>query len=249
MEHYLELEVNGKLLRGVGHCPTLEKSKTSSVVILFHGFTGSKIDDKFLFVRLARHLETNGIGCVRFDFSGSGESEGEFSEMTFEQEVLEGEAILDFVSKLNWVDPERISLLGFSMGGAVATQVAKTRGALIRKMCLWAPAGNMDEKANAYFESCDSLPNGNVDLDGIELGLCFYEDLKDRDLYEGIERFTNPVLILHGTEDVAVPILVSERFAEIYQTVKLHPIKDADHVFSKLKWRDELFRETIHFLN
>src|SRR2546426_5960176 len=49
-------------------------------VVLFHGFTGDRMESHWLFVKCSRALALAGIASLRFDFYGSGESEGEFSE-------------------------------------------------------------------------------------------------------------------------------------------------------------------------
>lgn len=250
MEYPMSLEVNGLTLRGMAHKPEFDSRSKYPVVILFHGFTGSKIENKFLFVRFARKLVQHGLGCVRFDFSGSGESDGTFAEMTFSGEVHEGSEILNRVKKIDWADPAKIMITGFSMGGAVATQVAKAFPDDIHKLCLWAPAGKMNEKARAYFEQHPQLPNGNIDLDGIELGHDFYEDLKDLDLYEGITAYSKPLMIIHGTNDQSVPYECGQKYLDTYvnNDAKIHLIKDANHGFSKLCWQDELFNQSINFL-
>ncbi|MCQ6268732.1 alpha/beta hydrolase [Fictibacillus sp. WQ 8-8] len=83
MENLIAIEVNGLTLRGMSHKPKVNNLSKYPIVIIFHGFTGSRVDGNFLFVRFARELSRQGIGCVRFDFSGSGESDGSFTEMTF----------------------------------------------------------------------------------------------------------------------------------------------------------------------
>ncbi|MET3697901.1 hypothetical protein SAMN05877753_104221 [Bacillus oleivorans] len=251
MEYPLSLTVNGLTLRGMAHKPEIKGQSACPVVILFHGFTGSKTEGKSLFVRYARELLKNGIGTIRFDFSGSGESDGLFSNMTFSQEVYEAKEIFKMVQTLEWVDPDKIMLTGFSMGGAIAAQVAKEYPNRIHKLCLWSPAGNMNQIACSYFEKSPKLPNGNMDIGGLELSRSFYEDLKDRNLYEGISIYQNPVLIIHGTNDQSVPYIFGQKYAEVFvnNRVRIHLIQDADHVFSRLGWIEELFELSVQFLS
>lgn len=81
MQNAVELQSRGLTLRGMLHIPANISGKIPMVVI-FHGFTGNKMEPHFILVKLSRLLETKGIASVRFDFAGSGESDGDFSEMT-----------------------------------------------------------------------------------------------------------------------------------------------------------------------
>lgn len=73
----VEIENKGLILRGVLHIPEDIKVK-EPIVCIFHGFTGDKIGPHFIFVKLSRILARRGIASVRFDFAGSGESDGDF---------------------------------------------------------------------------------------------------------------------------------------------------------------------------
>jgi fermentation-respiration switch protein FrsA (DUF1100 family) len=83
---------HGQRLHGMLHLP---KEQTGSVPasLLLHGFTGSSSSDNRALVQQARRLAAHGIAALRFDFRGSGQSEGEFSEMT-----IAGEAYIEAVS-------------------------------------------------------------------------------------------------------------------------------------------------------
>ena len=64
------------------HHPT---TQPHAVVILCHGMESSKESEKI--VALSRQLSERGILALRFDFSGSGESEGKFEDITYSGEV------------------------------------------------------------------------------------------------------------------------------------------------------------------
>lgn len=245
LEYPVELRIGNVTLRGTAHRPS---SAPHPVVILYHGFTGNRMGNKFLFVRFARKLAAEGLGCVRFDFSGSGESDGEFSEMTLGGEIEEGKEILRYVRQMEGVDPAEVFLCGFSMGGVVATHVAAQMPEFVRGLCLWAPAGNMLEIAEECFRTGVPLPGGGVEVEALAVGRPFYEELKQWDLYEGISSYTGPVLILHGDRDEAVPPAWGRRYLQVYgASARFHSIRGADHVFSRISWREELISESIAF--
>ncbi|PKP55158.1 hypothetical protein CVT91_16415, partial [Candidatus Atribacteria bacterium HGW-Atribacteria-1] len=74
-EEYVTLEVNDQKLRGMVHFPS--GRGPFPAVALFHGFGGQRMEPHFIFVKLSRLLAKNKIITARFDFRGSGESEGE----------------------------------------------------------------------------------------------------------------------------------------------------------------------------
>lgn len=244
MINFISLTVGEKTLRGLCHQPA---QFPAPCVVLYHGFTGNKMETSYLFSKLSRQLEKEGIGVIRFDFSGSGDSDGEFQDMTFGGEVEEALHILRYTESLSWVDSKRLSVLGFSMGGAVATQVAKQYPDVIYKLGLWAPAGTMDQKADLYYNQGEVRPDGTVDIGGLLIGHRFYEDLKNRDLFEGINAYKRPVRIFHGTNDDSVPFEVGERYLSIYEDVSIIPIKEANHTFTNVDWQETLLQETVSF--
>jgi len=67
-------------LVGMTHAPGGEGR--APAVLMLHGFKGTRIENHFLFVKLARGLAMGGYFVMRFDFRGSGESEGEFRDIS-----------------------------------------------------------------------------------------------------------------------------------------------------------------------
>jgi pimeloyl-ACP methyl ester carboxylesterase len=138
----IELVYRGQTLRGMEHVPEVSGDKVPAVV-LYHGFTGNKLEPHRMFLKISRALEESGVAAFRYDFLGSGESDGNFEEMTVSKEVAEAHAILDSVKQDPRIDPERVMLLGMSMGGLVASLVAGDRPADVAKLMLLCPAGDM----------------------------------------------------------------------------------------------------------
>ncbi len=120
-EEFAQFSVDGQRLYGLLHRPTGDAPAQGwpSVVIL-HGFTGNRGGDHRLLPLLSRFLAARGVASLRFDFRGSGESHGDFSEMTVTREVQDTQAAFEYLRRQTGIDPERTMLLGFSMGGLVA---------------------------------------------------------------------------------------------------------------------------------
>ncbi|GEB40136.1 MULTISPECIES: alpha/beta hydrolase [Leuconostoc] len=123
MIKYVNTTINGLTLRGTAHVP---EGVTGPVptVLLFHGF-GAVRDEYFCsFVQISRQLAKRGIAAIAFDFSGHGESDGDFIDFTFSNEVYEGTQLVAFVKTLDFVDEKRVALLGMSLGSVAASMVA-----------------------------------------------------------------------------------------------------------------------------
>ena len=88
---------SGHTLRGTLNFP--EEKDIAPVLINIHGFGGTRGGYNGLHTRMARTLAANGIACVRFDMYGNGESDGEFSDMTFTSLLEDTEDIFSWVKK------------------------------------------------------------------------------------------------------------------------------------------------------
>lgn len=98
----------GLNLVGIFHFPEKE---TKSVIIMAHGFTGDK-DEWGRFVKTAEEFCKNGFTVFRFDFSASGESDGD--SITVKQWVDDLKSAINFVKQKGY---SNIGLLGLSLGG------------------------------------------------------------------------------------------------------------------------------------
>jgi len=247
----VEFTYNGKTLRGMLHLPEGVSEKVP-MVVMFHGFTGNKVESHFIFVKMSRALEKVGIGSVRFDFYGSGESDGDFSEMTFSGELEDARQILDFVKRQPTTDVERIGLLGLSMGGAIAGIIARERKEDVKALVLWAPAFNMPELimgegARQYGAIMESL--GYVDIGGLKLDRAFVEDIAKFNIFELSRGYEGKVLIVHGTNDEAIEYRISDRILqEVYGDNAFRvTIEGADHTFKNLEWERKAIEESVKF--
>jgi pimeloyl-ACP methyl ester carboxylesterase len=191
-------------------------------------------------------LAAEKIASLRMDFSGNGESDGEFSDFTFDTLIAEANLMLDYAKTIS--DVKRVMLLGFSMGGAVAAMVAAKRYQEIDKMVLWSPAGNILEKIKKAFESGIKLENGNVMMGTFELSKAMVESVNRYDVYQGIENFKKPVLIIHGRKDLAVNYLISAIYSVRFFNSHLFYLNEAGHGYDSLTDREELYQRTLEFL-
>lgn len=244
MQHYCEIPTPKGTMRGFFHQPD---KKEFPVCIIFHGFTGQKTGTKFSYVQLSRLLEAKGIGTLRLDFLGSGESDLNFKDMTFKDELSCARIILEEVLKMPTTT--KVYVLGHSMGGAVASELAKIYPDKIDKLCLWAPAYNLPEALDYLVGKIPANKDGLYDHDGYEISSEFVDDMLSRDLYQGLDTYKNKLLIIHGTKDTTVPFSISERYLkEFIPGYTFISIEDGDHNFNKVKDIKRVLKLSLDFL-
>lgn len=251
MERYVELNTERGILRGMLHLPDRPEGGKSPGVILYHGFSGNRVDAGFMLVRFSRLLAAHGIASVRFDFLGSGESDGSFTDMTISGEIDDAGSILDYFRSLDMIDENRIIILGLSMGGSVAGYLAGERPALIQGLVLWAPAGEfrlLIEKREKQIESGE-ISGDFMDIGGLLLGQGFVDDARSLNILEKTAEYTGEALIVHGTEDTVVPAVVSDGYLKLFGgRAELVLIDGADHLFQRIGWIEQLFDESLAFI-
>jgi putative redox protein len=86
---------------------------------------------------ISRALTSNGVGVLRFDFTGLGESEGAFSDTNFSSNVQDLIAAANFLSD-NYMPPKM--LIGHSLGGAAVYFAAKDLPTINAIASIGAPA-------------------------------------------------------------------------------------------------------------
>ena len=161
---FRELISNGYTLRGLFSKP---ESEYKDLVVMLHGFTGHKNENGYLFKQLTQTLTDNQIATLRYDFMGSGESDGNFEDFTFFTELEDAKHIIEEAFRLN--NNRKIILLGFSMGGAVASRISLEMKEYITKLILLSPAGNIAKLIHGRFENHFIDENGNIDMGGYYL--------------------------------------------------------------------------------
>jgi pimeloyl-ACP methyl ester carboxylesterase len=261
VQEAVELEIGGKALRGMFHLPAArgmlhEPAEASSghaappLLIIFHGFTGTKVESHFIYPKLCRSLEGQGIASLRFDFSGSGESDGDFRDMTLSGELEEARRIWDFALGLPRIDPESVFILGHSMGGLVAGMLAAEKGP--RGLVLIAPAGNMPDIARGYLREKTVAVDarGDHDIGGLVLGRGFLPDLLALDPLGVSREYGGPVCVLQGTADPVVPESVGRQWFSSFPGARSFvPLEGAGHNYDSIAYEERIFSTVGDFIS
>lgn len=240
-------------LSGVLHLPEGIQDKKVPLIVLLHGFVGSKVGEHRLFVKAARKFTDKGYAVFRFDFSGCGESDGDYADVTVSKQLSEVQAVLDYVSTLKEVDTKNIILIGHSLGGAVASLTASV-DKRIRQLILWSPVAKPYEDITAILgdtalQAAKAL--GVFDYNGFYVSQQFLEDLKNHYPLEAIHSYEGQLLVIHAAEDKDVSKENAVYYSESLKrgnTGNIRYIKDANHTFSSYSFEEQLFEETLVWL-
>jgi len=238
----------GKWLRGMIHRPAAATFRRRAPgVVFFHGFTGDRMESHWIFVKCARTLARAGIASLRFDFYGSGESEGEFREATLERELADARAATIFFGRQKAIDPGRLGLLGLSLGGTIAASLAA--GVRAKALVLWAALAHPTLLRKLAEKTTRPLPGsgGAREYSAHEVSLGFLDNLERTDPLASVARFRGPTLIIHPEKDEHVPLSHPEKFfqsagATIKEKVVL---SGADHTFTSIRWEREVIGRTV----
>ena len=251
MEKPVSFRSDGQRIFGMMHLP--EGAGPFPGVVFLHGFTGHRGEIHRLFVKAARALAKNRIACLRFDFRGSGESEGDFRDASVTGEIQDALKAFDFFRRNPLVNPKRMAFLGLSLGAAVASY-ASVRRPQVERMVLWSPLAQVERlfTGPARFsphQIRDWVRKGHVDLNGEKMGVQWLRDTARQDPLEEAARFKGKVLIVQGSKDQATPIQQARLYLkEFGSKARLHVIAGADHTFNHFDWETEAIQTTVRWL-
>lgn len=219
----------GHLLSGRLDLPLLPPV---AYAIFAHCFTCGK--NTKAATHIARALNAAGFGVLRFDFTGLGESEGEFGATGFSANVA------DLVAAAGFLEREHVApalLVGHSLGGAAVLHAAASIAAVKAVATIGAPFDPAHVRqllgdAAAIAEREGSAPL-TLASGTFRITKRFVEELSAVDSSETIRALRRPLLVLHSPVDATVGV---DNAAAIFQAA-LHPksfvsLDHADHLLT-----------------
>ncbi|ULJ64127.1 alpha/beta hydrolase family protein [Wielerella bovis] len=182
----------------------------------------------------AEALAKKGIAGYVFDFRGGSvksQSSGKTTEMSVMTEVADMEAILAESKKWDFVNADKIVLVGGSQGGVVSAFTATRNANKIAGLVLFYPAFVIEDDVHNFAPSKADIPNEFTMRGWIKVGSRYFSDVYDIDFMKQIGGYPKPVLILHGNLDPHVPVKKSQLAQSSYPNAKLEIIAGAEHSF------------------
>uniref|UniRef100_A0ACD5Y4C6 Uncharacterized protein n=1 Tax=Avena sativa TaxID=4498 RepID=A0ACD5Y4C6_AVESA len=229
----------------------LHPTGSNKIVVLCHGFTASKSDS--IIVDLTDAITKQGISIFRFDFSGNGESEGEFQYGNYRKEADDLHSVVSYLYQNKY---DVTAIVGHSKGGDVVVLYASLYDDVHMVVNLsgrfYLDKG-IEERLGK--ECIDRVhKEGYIDATD-KSGKVLYRVTKDS-LMERLNTDMHATSLsiskecsfftVHGSADEVIPVQDAYEFAKHIPTHRLRVIEGADHCYTA--HRKELSDAVVDFI-
>jgi len=214
----------------------LEKAG-KQLIIISHGLSSNR---KHLFLTyLARQFNKAGYSTLRFDYTGRGDSQGDYSDGVITKYVQD----LNNAIKLAKKHSKSIGLIGHSLGAAVSLLCAEEPA--VRAVISLSGVYDPPSTIRAYLNS------GLIrKIQAIRFGDNFFKDLLNHDFKSAVRGLSKPLLIVNGDRD---NIVTQDQAIQMYEAAnepkKLDIIKDCGHNYWKLNQLKQVTNLAIDWFN
>lgn len=228
----------------------LPEGEIKGGVVLAHCFTCSK--SYKVVRRLADGIESGGYAVLRFDFTGLGESDGDFADTSVTTNVTDLEAAARFMAGHGF---RKYAMVGHSLGGAATLLAAGNLPEVGAVVTLASPA--TADHLRRVFSTTDvqaAFATGRVKVEiagrPFEIAAGFFQDLARHDSLDHVTGLRRPLLVIHPTGDRIVDIEQGEQiFAAARQPRWFVALPGADHLLRQPQHADIAARVIVEFLD
>lgn len=214
----------------------MPEGEIKTCALFAHCFTCSK--NLKVVGHITSELAKRNVATLRFDFTGLGQSEGDFANTNFSSNVDDLVAATEFMEK-EMSGPA--ILIGHSLGGAAVLQAAHKIPSAKAVVTIGAPCEPQHVKHHfdAHMDEIEETGEAEVTLAGrtFKIKKQFVDDLKAAKMNDFIRNLDRALLVMHSPVDRTVGV---ENAAHIYSTAK-HPksyisLNKADHLLTDEKY-------------
>ncbi len=217
-------------------------SNAQAVAVFSHCFTCNK--DLKSIVRISRSLAVHGVTVLRFDMTGLGSSDGDFSQTNFSSNLKDlGAAIRFAMNEIGDVT----GLIGHSFGGAASLAIAASESEsfpTIRCVATLAAPSDTSHLATLLSRMNPAIESegfGDVTIGGLHWTIRrqMLEDFRQHDLPGLLAKLRLPVLLLQSPDDMTVGLDHALRIMTLVQSASggqgsasLLTLPGADHLLT-----------------
>lgn len=210
-------------------------TKKYPAVIFLHGMTSSEAG----YIPIAQALAERGIVGMTLSLRGHGESGGAFDTLTVHDAVADGISAYDVLLSQNNVDPERIGIVGTSVGAAIASIVSGKRP--VKSLVLRVPAIYTEAMMTMTFRG---IMNQETKI---------FRDIpnpSETPAIQAIAKFTGSLLVITSENDGVLPESITSQYllhASLAKQKASMTIQGATHNLTDDKWRKEFHTKVLEW--
>jgi len=225
-----------------------EGQENHPIVVFAHGFKGFK--DWGHWGLIAKAFARAGFIFIKFNFSHNGttpEQTMDFADLeafgnnNYTKELADIDGVLNWVEKQSWASPQ-IGLIGHSRGGGIG-MIKAANDLRIKALATWASVSHLDYSWRGQPDLLEKWKTDGVryNMNGrtkqnMPLYYQLFEDFEANSDLLTIEKALQKrpeldFLIVHGTEDPAVPFFAAKQLHGWHPDSTLYAVQNADHVF------------------
>jgi alpha/beta superfamily hydrolase len=208
---------------------------------MLHGFASQRDEVGGLYARLAAALAERGVASLRIDFRGWGSSPGDMADTTVGGQLDDALSAYTWLERETPVDPARMGMLGFSLGGSIAMLASARLSQPPRALALWSATHDLRqsfllEMSEETFAAAAQNEAVEVDLGWrmVTLKRTFFDSLTKHNPPAALATYQGALLVVAGSEDSSAHSLdiLTDRAGSTQKETMLIP--GADHIFNVL---------------
>jgi len=210
-----------------------DSEDVKAYAIFVHCFTCSK--NVHAATRIARALTKDGIGVLRFGFTGLGNSDGDFSNTNFSTNVSD---LICAYKHMMEIDMTPKLLIGHSLGGAAVLAARSSMSKIQAVVTINAPSDtqHVENLFGEDIKEIESQGEARVKLAGRHFTIKkqFLDDVRSINLENKIAGLNAALLIFHSPEDKVVsPAHAMKIYEAASQPKNLLALEGASHLLNK----------------
>jgi len=229
-------------------CYFPQETKNSRIIVFAHGFKGFK--DWGHWGLIAQAFAEAGFIFIKFNFSHNGTTPNQpidfadleaFGNNSYTKELADIDVVLNWIDQQTWASPQ-VGLIGHSRGGGIGI-IKSANDNRIKALATWAAVSRLDYSWRDKPDLLEKWKTEGVlyNMNGrtkqnMPLYYQLFEDFEANAELLNTEialqkRADLGLLIVHGTEDPAIPYFAAKQLHQWQPNSTLHLIEDANHVF------------------
>ncbi len=232
------------------------QQKPCGLLVCVHGFKANRTEDG-RFLTVAKALSENGFSSIMMGFPGCDVSKEDFFSYTLENCLDDIGTSIEYMRQ-NFELNDRVGMIGYSMGGRL-TSLYISEHPEVKCIGIWAGAcydafNGQDRFLGADLEEmrkqADDLGYINFhnvfDNTWLKMNGMLLDNMEKMSPSEGLKKFRGSAVVVHGTNDVTVPLDTAFRTISLLENAKkkeLVLVKGADHGFGAWDGRPELSKQ------